>query len=84
MGTNNNQGKGSQGNQHMHDGQKNYANNNQRNRDNIRDNTRDKQYKEHDETLTNDALYNDKQQLKVDAEFDDKKQNVEKDNSPND
>ena len=80
---NNNQGHGkvSQPRQQYNDMQKNYDNSNERNRDNIRDNTRDRQYKEHDKTLTNDENYDgDTQQIKVDAEFDDKNQNVDKNN----
>lgn len=64
---------------HKHDGQKNYQNSNQRNPDNIRNATRDHEYKEHDETLTNDANYDlDSTDVKVDMEFDDKNENVNK------
>ncbi|HEU0136505.1 MAG TPA: hypothetical protein VFQ50_04380 [Flavobacterium sp.] len=69
-----------------HHNNNNQGNNSHSRNPNIRDNTRDKQYKEHDETLTNDALYdNDTQELKpgVDAEFDDKTQNVENNQSRN-
>lgn len=78
MGTlNNNSGKSNQGQQH--DGQKNYQNSNQRNPDNVRNATRDHQYKEHDETLTNDANYDlDSKEIKGDPEFDDKNENVSK------
>ncbi len=78
---NSNQGHGkvSQPRQQYNDKQENYAHSNERNRDNIRDNTRDKQYKEHDKTLTNDENYDvDTQKIQVDAEFDDKNQNVDK------
>jgi len=70
------QGKGNSG--HQHDGQKNYQNSNQRNPDNIRNSTQEREYKEHDETLTNDANYDETTgQPKVDMELDDKNQNVE-------
>lgn len=76
---NQNKGKVNQERQHFNDKQQNYKNSNQRNPDNIRDNTRDKQYKDYDETLTNDANFDvDTQKIKVDAEFDDKSQNVDK------
>lgn len=76
---NHGQGKVSQPNQQLHDKQQNYAHSNERNRDNIRDNTREKQYKEHDQTLTNDENYDvDTKKIQVDAEFDDKNQNVDK------
>ncbi len=62
-----------------HDGQKNYQNSNQRNPDNIRNATRDHEYKEHDKTLTNDALFDaESQRPQVDMEFDDKNENVGK------
>ncbi len=67
-------GKGNPG--HQHDGQKDYQHSNQRNPDNVRNNTRDHRYKEHDETLTNDANF-DAGNPKVDMEMDDKDQNVE-------
>jgi hypothetical protein len=74
MGTLNNNSGGQR-----HDGQKNYQNSNQRNPDNIRNATRDHEYKEHDETLTNDANFDiDSQQAKIDMEFDDKRENVDK------
>jgi len=61
---------------HRHDGQKNYQHSNQRNPDNVRNNTRDHEYKEYDETLTNDAKF--KEGLSKDGEmdFDDTQQNV--------
>ncbi len=61
-----------------HDGQKNYQHSNQRNPDNIRNATRDHEYKEHDETLTNDANFEAGQPLESDMEFDDKRKNVDK------
>lgn len=67
-------GKGNSG--HQHDGQKNYQHSNQRNPDNVRNNTRDHQYKENEE-LTNDANYDADGKPKVDMELDDKNQNVE-------
>ncbi len=81
---NNGQGKVSQQSQQYNDKQQNYAHSNERNRDNIRDNTREKQYKEHDATLTNDENYDvDTQKIQVEAEFDDKNQNVDKHNPDN-
>lgn len=76
MGTlNNNSGKTNQ----PHDGQKNYQNSNQRNPDNIRDNTRDHDYKEYDENLTNDENFDlDQGQVKGDTDYSDTKQNVDK------
>ncbi|MFT3796304.1 hypothetical protein [Flavobacterium sp.] len=74
MGTLNNNAGGQR-----HDGQKNYQHSNQRNPDNIRNATRDHEYKEHDETLTNDANFDpDMHQAKTDMEFDDKGMNVDK------
>jgi hypothetical protein len=67
-------GKGNPG--HQHDGQKNYQHSNQRNPDNVRNDTRDHQYKEHEE-LTNDANFDADGKPKVDMEMDDKNQNVE-------
>ncbi|MDR6967398.1 hypothetical protein J2X31_001409 [Flavobacterium arsenatis] len=62
-----------------HDGQENYKHSNQRNPDNIRNATREKQYKEHDETLTNDENYDvDSKFIKGEPDFDDKNQNVDK------
>ena len=68
-------GKGNPG--HQHDGQKDYQNSNQRNPDNVRNDTRDHQYKEHDKTLTNDANFDADGKPKVNMELDDKNQNVE-------
>jgi len=62
---------------HQHEGQENYQNSNQRNSDNVRNNTRDHLYKEHDGTLTNDANFNADGKPKVNMELDDKSQNVE-------
>lgn len=71
-------------NQQRHDGQKNYQHSNQRNPDNIRDNTRDHVYKDYDEKLTNDENYNiDTNQIKGNPDFDDTKQNVDKHKSDN-
>lgn len=80
MGTLNN-GSGGKGNPtgQNHDGQKNYQHSNQRNPDNIRNATRDHEYKEHDETLTNDENYDlNSDEIKGNPDFDDKKQNVDK------
>lgn len=78
-------GKGKTGGQ-THNVQKNFYHSNERNPDNIRNATRNKEYKEHDETLTNDenySLYTNK--IKGDPDFDDKNQNVDKfDNNNND
>jgi len=78
MGTlnNGNTGKTNQ----SHDGQKNYQNSNQRNPDNIRNNTRDHEYKEYDEKLTNDENFEDGE-IKGEADFDDTKQNADKNSS---
>jgi len=66
-----------QGGQNRHDGQKNHEHSNQRNPDNSRSATRKHQYKEHDETLTNDEKYDAKGRLTTEAELDDKLQNVD-------
>ena len=68
---------GKRNSEHQHDGQENYQHSNQRNPDNVRNNTRDHQYKEHDKTLTNDANFDADGKPKVDMELDDKNQNVE-------
>lgn len=74
MGTLNNSGG-----QHRNDKQKNYDNSNLRNPDNVRNATRKHEYKEHDETLTNDENYSlDSKKIKGEPEFDDKRQNVDK------
>ncbi len=77
MGTLNNgaSGKGNPG--HQHDGQKNYKNSNERNPDHARSDTQKHHYKEHEETLTNDANFDANGKPKVDMELDDKNQNVE-------
>ena len=67
-------GKGNSG--HQHDGQKDYQNSNQRNPDNVRNNTRDHRYKDHDEEATNDANF-DNGKPTVDLQLDDKDQNVD-------
>ncbi len=64
------------GNQRQNDKQQNYAHSNERNPDNIRDNTRDHKYKEHDKTLTNDENYDvDTQKAKKDMDFRDTTKN---------
>ena len=63
--------------EHLHDGKENYQHSNQRNPDNVRNNTRDHQYKEHDKTLTNDANFDADGKPKMKMELDDKNQNVE-------
>lgn len=68
-------GKGNPG--HQHDGQKNFQHSNQRNPDHTRNATRDHRYKEHDETLTNDANFTADGKPKTDMEFDDKDQNAD-------
>ena len=76
MGTLNNNGS-----QKQHDGQKNYQHSNQRNPDNVRNDTKKHKYKDHDETLTNDANYDvDTQKPKIEMDFDDKLDNVSKNN----
>lgn len=74
-GNNGTSGKGNSG--HQHDGQKNYQHSNQRNPDNVRNNTRNQQYKKYNETLTNDANFDAEGKPKVDMELGDKSQNVE-------
>jgi len=74
MATLNQGGNGKRNSGHQHDGQKNYQNSNQRNPDNVRNNTRAHHYEEHDETQTNDANF-DAGKPKVDMHFDDKDQN---------
>lgn len=67
------------GGQHRNDKQKNYDHSNERNRDNVRNATRKHEYKEHDETLTNDENYSlESGEIKGQPEFDDKRQNVDK------
>ncbi|HEX8269641.1 MAG TPA: hypothetical protein VF581_07085 [Flavobacterium sp.] len=82
---NGNPGNSDHGSQQHNDNRKNYAHSNERRRDNIRDNTRDHEYKEFDETLTNDEnynLYNDK--IKGDPDFSDKNQNAHRDKANDD
>lgn len=77
MGTLNNNGG-----QQRHDGQKNYQHSNQRNPDNVRNNTRDHQYKEYDSELTNDENYDiNSHQVKGNPDTDDTKENVSKNKS---
>ncbi|HEX8562096.1 MAG TPA: hypothetical protein VF676_03855 [Flavobacterium sp.] len=76
MGTLNNGGS-----QQHNDNRKNYPHSNEKRRDNRAD-TRDHEYKEHDETLTNDenySLYSDK--IKGDPDFRDKNQNASDEHS---
>ncbi len=75
MATLNNTGKS--GGQARHDGQQNYQNSNQRNPDNVRNSTRDHEYKEHDETLTNDAKF-ENGNTPDDADFRDTRENEDK------
>jgi len=78
MGTINNNSAGQQ----RHDGQKNYQHSNQKNPDNVRNNTRDHDYKEYDETLTNDANFDiNNQNVSEEMDFDDKRENVSKNKS---
>jgi hypothetical protein len=78
MGTINNNGSGQQ----KHDGQKNYQHSNQRNPDNVRNDTRDHEYKEFDEKLTNDANFDINSHTVIgDMDFDDTRENVSKDKS---
>jgi hypothetical protein len=70
MGTLNNAG------QNRHDGQKNYQHSNQRNRDNVRDNTAKHRYAEHEEE-TNDANFVEGHNLSGDMDFRDKMDNLE-------
>ena len=67
-----------QGGQQRHDGQKNYQHSNQRNPDNVRNDTAKHQYSEHDEQ-TNDANFVDGNPayLGDDMDFRDKKENLE-------
>jgi hypothetical protein len=78
MGTLNN----NSGSQQRHDGQKDYQNSNERNRDHARSDTRDHEYKEYDETLTNDANFKDGQPIKGEMDFDDTQDNVSEGNHP--
>lgn len=72
MGTINN----NSGSQQRHDGQRDYQHSNQRNPDNVRNNTRDHQYKHHEE-LTNDANFDiNNAEVKGDLDFSDTKENV--------
>lgn len=62
--------------QNPHDGQKHYQNSNEVNPDNVRNDTRDRVYKEHDESHTNDANFDlDKGQVSGDMDYRDKEQN---------
>lgn len=66
-------GKGNPG--HRHDGQKDYQHSNQHNPDHVRNDTQDHHYKDHDETLTNDANF-DSGKPRMTMETDDKDQNA--------
>lgn len=70
-----NNGNNSGAGQHRNDKQQNYAHSNQHNPDNIRDNTRDHTYKEHDQTLTNDENYDENHKPKTDMDFQDTTKN---------
>lgn len=73
MGTINN----NQGNQGQHDGQKNYQGSNQRNPDNVRNDTQKHQYAAHEE-LTNDQNFDSNAQPETEEmDFRDKKDNLE-------
>lgn len=75
MATLNNGGSGKGNSGRQHDGQRDYQNSNQRNPDNVRNNTRNHHYKNHDEEATNDANFEDGKPT-IDIELDDKDQNV--------
>lgn len=67
--------------QNQHDGQKNYQNSNQRNPDNVRNDTQKHHYRDLEETLKNDANYDpDTQEFigDVDPDFEDKNENEPK------
>jgi len=70
MGTVNN------GGQNRHDGQRNYQNSNQRNRDNARSDTSKHQYADHREE-TNDANFVGGHDLSENMDFRDKRDNLE-------
>ncbi|HLA55370.1 MAG TPA: hypothetical protein VK623_04685 [Flavobacterium sp.] len=80
MGTvnNGNQGKQNLGGQQRHDGQKNYQHSNQRNPDNVRNDTGKHKYAEHDKE-TNDENFNADfpADLSTDMDFRDKNDNLE-------
>lgn len=61
---------------HRHDGQANYPNSNERNRDHARNATRDREYSDYDEKLTNDAEFQNGK-MQEDADLRDKSQNLE-------
>lgn len=69
MGTINNGGN-------RHDGQKNYQHSNQRNPDNVRNDTAKHQYADHDQE-TNDANFTEGHDLSRQMDFRDKKDNLE-------
>jgi len=78
MGTLNNKSAS----QSQHDGQKNYQHSNQRNPDHVRDSTRDHEYKDYDETLTNDANFEAGKASKGEMDFRDNDENVAEGNHP--
>ncbi|AWI26451.1 hypothetical protein [Flavobacterium pallidum] len=73
LNNNNNYGKGNH--RPNHDGQKNYAHSNQKNPDNVRNATRDHEYRDNEE-LTNDANFEPGNSAEMD--FRDKNENVDK------
>jgi len=64
------------GGQNRHDGQKNYQHSNQRNPDNVRNDTTKHQYAAHEEE-TNDANFVEGHDLSGDMDFRDKLDNLE-------
>jgi len=82
MGTINNNASGKTNQGAQHDGQKNYQNSNQRNPDNVRNDTSKHHYENHEE-LTNDENFKSgkpKSSLGDDMDFRDKEDNLEGDN----
>lgn len=68
------------GGQQRHDGQKNYQHSNQRNPDNVRNDTGKHQYADHEE-LTNDQNFDaESGQTSEEMDFRDKKDNLENPN----
>jgi hypothetical protein len=74
------QNSGKNGGQARHDGQQNFQHSNQRNPDNVRNATRDHEYREYDEELTNDARF-ENGNAPENADFRDTRENEDKDNS---
>jgi len=84
MGSNNNSpGNQNGGGGHQHDGQKNYQHSNQRNPDNVRNDTRKNQYEDYEEKLTNDENFEDGKAVENedDMDFRDKQNNLESDDT---